>query len=302
MELEKFDRQLKLMILLTQNRSLSLDDISNKLGISKRSIYRYLDLFSEMGFVVVKEKKHYRLDHSSPFFREITDKIHFTQDEAITLNHVLNAVYDNSPQVRHLRAKLAQLYDYKALAGHEVDSRVAKNRATLFDAVRLERMVLLRKYTSPHSGKVSNRIVEPYLFLSENTEVRCFELASGLNKTFKISRAESVEMLDMLWSNKDKHQPIYTDLFHFSGEQVIPVTLLLGPLAASVLLEEYPAAESQLQMQDDGRQLLTTNVCSLKGIGRFVLGLFDDVEVVDSPQLMKYLQEKTKLLTFKFKE
>jgi hypothetical protein len=123
-----------------------------------------------------------------------------------------------------------------------------------------------------------------------------------MNKTFKISRAESIEMLDLTWSHKDKHTPIYTDLFHFSGEEQIPVKLLLGTLSASLLLEECPAAEQEMQLQEDGRYLLSTKVCSFKGVGRFVLGLFDDIEVVDSPDFLKFLQEKVEFLTFKIKK
>lgn len=302
MELEKFDRQLRLMLLLTHNRTLTVENISEQLKMSKRSIYRYIDAFKQMGFIVEKEGACYRIDHRSAFFNEITQRIHFTDDEAITINQVLNAVYDNSPQVRHLRAKLSSLYDFKVLAKHGVDSHIARNLSILFTAVQMERMVSLCGYTSPHSGKVSDRIVEPYLFLSENSEVRCYELSSGMNKTFKISRAKDVKILDMLWTHKDKHVPFYTDLFHFSGEQRYTIKLLLGHLASSILLEESPMAEEQLELQDDGRYLLTTEVCSFKGVGRFVLGLFDDIEVVDSPDFQHYLNERIKNLTLKIKE
>ena len=302
MELEKFDRQLRLMLILTHNTTMSVEDISDRLQMSKRSIYRYIDAFKQMGFIIEKVGNFYRIDHRSPFFDEITQRIHFSDDEAITINQVLNAVYDNSPQVRHLRAKLSSLYDFKVLAQHGVDSHIAQNLSSLFNAIQLERMVMLCDYSSPHSGKVSDRIVEPYLFLAENSEVRCFELASGMNKTFKISRAKEVKMLDMLWTHKSEHASFYTDLFNFSGEQRFTVKLLLGPLASSLLLEEAPMAEEQMVLQDDGRHLLTTEVCSFKGVGRFVLGLFDDIEVVDSPDFQKYLNQRIKNLTFKIKE
>lgn len=132
--------------------------------------------------------------------------------------------------------------------------------------------------------------------------MRCFEVSSGMNKTFKISRAKEVRILDMVWSHRDQHMPFYTDLFHFSGEKQYQVKLLLGHLASSLLLEECPRAEKQLVLQDDGRYLLDTEVCSFKGVGRFVLGLFDDIEVVDSPDFQRYLNERIKNLTYKIKE
>ena len=299
MELDKFDRQLRLLLMLTQHRNLTVDDVSRQLSMSRRSIYRYIDSFKQMGFIVVKEGPRYHIDPESPFFKQITSYIHFTEDEAMTINQVLNSVYDNSPQVRHLREKLSSLYDYKVLSKHGVDEHIAQNLAALFDAVKTERMVVLRDYASPNSAQTSDRIVEPYLFVSENSEVRCYEIKTGQNKTFKLSRIRKVEPLDLLWSHKNEHAEYFTDLFHFSGEERFPVTLILGQLSMSLLVEEYPGASAMLKKQDDGRFLLKTEVCSYKGIGRFVMGLIDDIEIVDSPDFVEYLRGKAEDLTQK---
>lgn len=302
MELEKFDRQLRLLLLLTQNASLSVESVSKELGMSRRSIYRYIDAFRQMGFDVIKNGTRYRISPSSPFFRNITDKIHFSEDEAITINQVLNSVCDNSQQVRHLRQKLQDLYDFNVLARHGVDDRMARNLNRLFEAIQQERIVVLRNYNSPHSGQISDRIVEPYQFVAENSEVRCFEISSKQNKTFKVGRAERVELLDLLWTHKDQHKEYYTDLFHFSGEQTFPVKLKLGQLATNLLLEEIPGSEPHLTLLDDGKRLFTTQVCSYVGIGRFVLGLYDDIDVVDSPDFQNYLNQRIKDLTKKIEQ
>lgn len=299
MELDKFDRQLRLLLMLTQHRNLTVDDVSRQLSMSRRSIYRYIDSFKQMGFIVVKEGPRYHIDPESPFFKQITSLIHFTEDEAMTINQVLNSVYDNSPQVRHLREKLSSLYDYKVLSKHGVDEHIAQNLAALFEAVKTERMVVLRDYASPNSAQTSDRIVEPYLFVSENSEVRCYEIKTGQNKTFKLSRIRKVEPLDLLWSHKSEHAEFFTDLFHFSGEERFPVTLILGQLSMSLLVEEYPGASALLKQQEDGRFLLKTEVCNYKGIGRFVMGLIDDIEIVDSPEFVDYLRGKAKDLTQK---
>lgn len=299
MDKERFDRQLRLLVLLTQDRDTDIDSLSRELQMSRRSIYRYIETFRELGFVVEKRGNRYRVSPSSPFFRRITERIHFTEDEALTINQVLNAVYDRSPQVRHLRQKLSSLYDFDVLARHGVDEHIARNLASLYDAVKLERVAVLRGYVSPSSGKVSDRMVEPYMFLSENSEVRCYELATGMNKTFKISRAERVDLLDMLWSHKEAHQPFYTDMFGFSGEQLFPVRLVLGALSARLLLEEVSSVASQLALLDDGRYRLHARVCSYKGVGRFVLGLCDDVEVESPRDFKDYLRARIRFLTQK---
>lgn len=299
MELEKFDRQLRLMILLTQNHQYTVEDISRMLGMNRRSIYRYIEAFRQMGFIVRKEGTRYRLDHSSPFFQQVTTHTHFTEDEAITLNQILNSVYDNSPQVRRLREKLASLYDTRVLSRHGVDAQIARNLNRLYTAISLQRVVILRDYASPHSGEVRDRIVEPYLFLSENTEVRCYEIESGMNKTFKVGRAKRVDLLDLLWTHQDRHRPFTTDLFGFSGERSFRVKLLLGRLAMSLLLEEHPEAEKQLTLHNDGRYMLDTQVCSFKGVARFVLGLYDDIEIAGSPEFKEYMARRVEDLTKK---
>jgi hypothetical protein len=99
-------------------------------------------------------------------------------------------------------------------------------------------------------------------------------------------------MLDLLWCNESKHRHVYTDLFHFSGEEQSEVTLRLGRLSSHILKEEYPQAASLLQKDGDDHWLFTVKVCSYQGIGRFVLGLMEDVEVVNSPDFVAFLSEK----------
>ena len=292
MDLEKLTRQLNLMTILTQNKTYTIDDICPMVGMSRRTVYRYLEAFRQAGFIVVKEGTRYRLDKQSPFFRKVTECVHFTDDEAQTINQLLYSVTDRSPQIRHLREKLAHLYDAQVLSSHKVDERVAENMKQLFKAVREGRVCILRGYNSANSKKTSDRVVEPFQFLSENTEIRCWEPSTQTNKTFKLSRMASVDVLDLTWSDRRKHEAVYTDLFHFSGPQRTAVRILLGRLATSVLLEEYPEAEQQLIRQRDGRMLLQTDVCSFAGIERFVLGLSDDIEVLSNKEFRDYLRER----------
>ena len=93
---------------------------------------------------------------------------------------------------------------------------------------------------------MSNRIVEPYMFINQNNEVRCYELTTKTNKTFKITRIESIEQLDLLWSHESEHAPFYCDLFGFTGEEKHPISLLLDQLATSILLEEYAELNATL--------------------------------------------------------
>lgn len=302
MDLEKFSRQLDLMILLTQNRTLSVEEVGKRLNMSSRTVYRYIEAFKEMGFVVKKSGTKYRIDHTSPFFKKITSGFCFTEDEALTIGYVLNSVCDHSIQVRHLRQKLAQIYDNGVLARHVANHHLAENISMLFQAIREERVAVLRNYRSPSSGKVGDRIVEPYMFMNENSEVRCYEVSTGVNKTFKVTRAEKVELLDLFWAHRSEHTPFYTDLFGFSGEEQTKVSLLLDPLATQVLLEEYPGAADSLTHIDDEHQRLDTDVCSYIGVGRFVIGLFENIDIVAPADFQEYVRQRLQAFYQKLQE
>jgi predicted DNA-binding transcriptional regulator YafY len=292
MELNIFERQLQLMLMLAQNRRQTKDEICRLLGFSTRTFYRYLDAFRRMGFVVEKDGECYRLDKSSPFFQKISSQVQFTDSEAILLGNVLDSVADASPEVAHLKNKLLQLYDNSILQRHEADPVYAENLHQLYRAIRYGRVAVLRGYRSLRSDSVSDRLVEPFQFLSHNEDIRCYEHSTGQCKTFKVERIGRVVMLDdVRWSHEDEHRTLHTDLFHFSDEQQRPVTLRLNTLAKQLLLEEYPAAATQLTADGD-HWLLRTQVCSWKGVGRFVLGLPGAVEVVDCPEFLNYLRQQ----------
>ncbi|MDE5947410.1 MAG: WYL domain-containing protein [Prevotella sp.] len=289
------ERELSLILLLTENRGYNVTQLCERLGISRRSLYYYLDFFRDCGFVVEKHGTCYSLDKDSPFFQKLFKKVHFTEDEAITMRRLLDRIDDSSLHVRHLRRKLDTLYDLKILDGVNMREQEAQNVTALYEAIKMRKAVILRDYSSPHSNTVTNRVVEPFMFLDGNNEIRCYEIRTAQNKTFKISRIGSVMPLADDWKHEDRHRHVHTDAFTFCGETTMPVELRLGRLAYSLLTEEYPQTEPYITPEADGHHwLLRMEVCSYLGVGRFVLGLLENVEVLGSEDFRRYLREKIK--------
>ena len=74
-----------------------------------------------------------------------------------------------------------------------------------------------------------------------------------------------------------------------NGEPRHHIRLKLGILAHNLLIEEYPLAEQHITPLPNGGWLFEANVASYVGIARFVVGLLDDIEIVDTPELEQYL-------------
>lgn len=298
---DKLELQLQLMLLLIENHSYTIQDICKRMDLSRRNLYYYLEFFRDAGFIVEHVKPYYRISKDSPFFRKLDATVHFTEDEAIAMRQILEQTGDQSLQVNRLKQKLDKLYDLEILNDVQLREQLGRNVSTLYTAVKSKLTVVLKNYSSPHSNTVKDRVVEPFLFMDGNREIRCYELESRMNKTFKLSRIGEVELLDLVWANEGKHKQMFTDVFMFSGEQQMTVTLRLRRLAMQVLCEEYPQAERFVEPDGEDHWRVVMPVCSYIGIGRFVLGLFEHIDVLGDDGFKTYLKEKVNLLNNKLR-
>ena len=289
---DKLGLQLDLLLLMTENHDYTAAQLCDRLGISLRNLYYYLDFFRDAGFRVIKSGTCYRLDRHSPCFRKLHERIDFTEQEAILLRRLTDGADETNPLVESIRRKLDKFYDLRILTDVKYQERISRCVSRLYEAIKYKRIVKLCGYSSPHSRSVTDRLVEPFLFMNDNMDVRCYEISTGMNKTFKVSRMADVQLVDMLWSHESQHRQVYTDAFMFSGEDTYPVSLVLGQLSANLLGEEVPRAATHLTPNGDGRQRLQLDVCSYVGIGRFVLGLYDDIEVLGDDGFRQYLRER----------
>lgn len=187
--------------------------------------------------------------------------------------------------------KLSRAYGLADITNPEVRKTVNRNLSALKNAIAARRVVRLCSYSSPHSSTVSDRLVEPFLLMDNGQEVRCHDLGSHTNKTFKVARMKDVEMMDVEWMYEKEHKQVYTDVFMFSGEERRRVELRLGQLSHNLLVEEYPASEDCIT-DDGGHWIFAADVVSFHAVGRFVLGLYDDISILGSDEFKAYVNER----------
>ena len=58
----------------------------------------------------------------------------------------------------------------------------------------------------------------------------------------------------------------------------------------NLLIEEYPLASNDVTFED-GHWWLKTTVKDMAGVGRFVIGMADEITVIDSPALKDYIRQ-----------
>lgn len=291
---EKVGKVLDLILELLDNRDQSIAEICDRLSLSRRTFYYLLDAIKSYGFMVFKNGNSYHIDRRSPFVSRVSQSTALTDTELLTIWNLLGMVGTGNETVNTLRRKLDAEYDFSKTASIPAVRHRMSVIKKLTAAITRKRMVKLVNYSSPHSQSERDRIVEPFFLMNNNRDVRCYEPSSGMNKTFKVTRIGDAEVLDDQWANEDKHRQVFTDIFMFSGEEHHNVRLRLGLLSKNLFEEEYPQATKNIQPDETDQRhwILELEVCDYRGIGRFVLGLFDDIEVLGDEKFKEYITKE----------
>lgn len=283
---------LDLITAMTDGQNHTAGDLAAVLGTSVRNFYYTLDVLRASGFVVIHEGRYYHLHPRSPFFQSVASAVDFTENEAVYLHGLLTAVEKDNAMASMLKRKLERYYNLSQYTDVRIQRHVYNNATQLERAMRRKQVVILHGYSSPHSQSVTDRVVEPFAFLGDKNDVRAFEVKSGVNKTFKVARIQSVEIVDAPWFNESKHKEVFTDMFMFAGEEKHRVRLRLDLLARNLMLEEYPHSSSLIAPDGQGRWIFEADLVSYIGISRFIAGLFDHVEVLADRGLVDFLNDK----------
>lgn len=291
MDQPKIERMLRLMKMMSGNVNYTVEELGDKLGISYRSIYRYIDTFKASGFVVEKLQKNiYKLGKMPRSYVDMKNLIYFSEEEAYIIDSLINSLDETNTLKTDLKKKLSAVYNFTTMISYVQKKEIAERVEALGKAIRGKKKVVLKAYESANSKEVSDRHVEPFAFTTNCIDIWGFDTEKQENRIFKISRIGDVEILEDEWENEEKHERSKTDCFRMSGYEQTPVKLELGLQAKNLLLEEYPLAEKDLK-REGKKWILETMVSDMAGVGRFVIGLAHDIKVVDSPALTEYIKE-----------
>ncbi len=295
MDQPKIQRTLRLMKLMTGNTTYTVEELAEKLGTSYRSIYRYIDTFREAGFAVRKVRTGvYELVTMGRRNRDIDRLVYFSDEEAGIVNGLIESLDNTNALKQNLHQKLAAIYDVAPVTEFISRKSNAMNVRELSSAIQDRRCVILHDFKSS-SGSSRDRHIEPFAFTTNYIHVWGYDLEDGRCKMFGIARTGEVEVLPgEEWQHAGEHRTGQTDIFRMSGVRHIHVKLLMDLHARDLLLEEFPQAAPEVSPEGDG-WLLETDVCELKGVGRFAVGLADHVSVIDSPELEEYIRNFIKL-------
>ena len=284
-------RLLKLMELLSSNVDYTIQELMDRLETSRRSVFRYIDSLKVAGFTMKKKGTSvHKLLTNSCHKIELSQLIHLSDEEAYLLHNLIGALTSDCQVAINLEKKLTALFDATSVTEIIGNKVAGENIMRLRQAIDEKKQVTLVGYESGNTMSISDRLVEPIKFSTNYTDVYAYEVATGITKVFKICRISQVEVSLTDWQHENKHVKIETDCFRMTGKEDLPVTLKMTLRAKNLLIKEYPMASKYISY--DGKDWwFKGNVKNLAGVGRFVIGLADQIKIIDSPELNNYIIE-----------
>ena len=179
------------------------------------------------------------------------------------------------------------------------DSELAKKIDHLEVAISAKNKVILKNYASAHSKSVRDIEVEP-IMITEFKYLTAFDVTDKKVKVFAIDRITGVETTQMPFGYQELHLHLKPDPFGMASGQAHLVDLLLSERAYLLMREEYPRTRLQITKSDspDYPWRFYSTVYGLEGIGRFVLGLLGEIEIVTPQELKNYLKDRISQFQF----
>lgn len=289
-EQAKILRVFKLISVL-KKQPQSVKYLSEMFEVSSRTMYRYLTLLENLGFIIDKD---FNDNYFIANYEEHKEGIDFTQEEAELVNELVETAANKHPLKDTIIKKLFTHSDIKHISDKIVTARTGLLIRKLRMGLDNKHQVVLEKYHSANSESVADRLVEVVSFSDDFESLYAFEVASQTMKTFKVSRMSSVHELDKLVQHQSQHTQLEVDIFGMGGTPHLPITLELSFQAYLLLIKEFPLSINYLSLvhQEEKKYLLACKVSQFEGVGRFVLGLIDQIKVIKSEEFKDFLKAK----------
>lgn len=292
----KILRVFKLIALLKKAPAKSTRNIALMIDLTERTVYRYIDLITEIGFEVHKDKNNkYSIKHEDKGANE-----NFTLEEAQLIKELLLSSAKKSVLKEGIIKKLFVKSEMDMEVNHMINANNGKMVTQINEAIKQQKQVVLQKYYSANSNNISNRTIEPIQFTNNYQMLCAYEIASQQNKFFSVERMSAVLPTDISFEYAGFHHFEKPDAFGFANidNKKITVDLILNLRAYVILKEEYPMVIPFIKLDNKNKTYrLVLEVNDPKPITRFVLGLLDEISILGSEEFLAHLKNFVSQLT-----
>jgi proteasome accessory factor C len=266
----------------------TIKQLAERFDTSDRTIYRYINLLEEVDFLIEK-------DFDNRYFiitsEDDPSQAQFSVEETKLIKKLIQSGAADNPLKNLLLKKLALNSELDSMPRLFVKARIGKFVEELAEAIKNNKQVVLKNYHSANSNEIRDRLVEPIHFGDNYQSVIALDTNDKVCKQFKLDRIGEIIQMNKHFEFESLHQKNQSDIFGFTGDASTWITLELSLRAYLLLREEFPLSVPYIEKQEKD-YLFNGPVASFEGVGRFVLGLMDEVKVKSPENFKSFLKSK----------
>jgi proteasome accessory factor C len=281
-------RVLNIISMLKENH-WPVTTLSRKVDMTQRTLYRYLRLIESVGFPLEK-------DFQNRYFIVANDaeqSAHFTIEELAVLKKLISTGMSRNPLKGQLLRKLSLNSKLESLPDLFIKVRNGRMVEQLSEAMQQKKQVCLHNYHSAHSKEIKDRLVEPFVFGDDYATVSALDTNDKKCKQFKLERISEIFVMDIPFRFEHLHHVSPADPFGISGNKVTWITLKLSLRAYLLMREEFPQTIPFLEKTEE-HCVFHGPVQNFEGIGRFVLGLPNEIVIVQPQEFKAFIKDRIK--------
>jgi len=260
----------------------TIKQLADRFDTSERTIYRYINLLEEVDFLLEK-------DFENRFFIITTDddpaQAQFSIEETKLIKKLIQSGAQDNPLRSSLLKKLSLNSEMDSMPRLFLKVRLGQFVDQIAEAIRNKNQIVLKNYHSANSNEIRDRLVEPIHFGDNYQSIIALDTQDKICKQFKLDRIGELIEIGTKYQHESLHKKNQTDIFGFTGDSNTWITLFLSMRAYLLLREEYPLSIPYTERIESGYQFHGP-VSNFDGIGRFVLGLMDEIQI-KGPDLFK---------------
>lgn len=283
---QKLYKVFHLIRLLNTPPAKDVSQLMRHLDLKQTQVYEYLKLLEQIGYPIHTNSMHRKSLQFSTTGRESHI---LTDDELEYLQGVLNRSGNQSQFAESILHKFDAHLSLIPVADALPQLHASKVIQRIRIGIQAKQRMKIIRYRSLTSHDITDRYIEPLELTLDYRYLIAWDTKKHDQRQFKIDRIEDIELIDDPITTQ--HIPSPMDIFGLTGDQWYSVKMKLSNTAHHLLVEEFPLSRQYVRKFKD-HLLFDGMVRNWKGIGRFVLGLPGEVEVVEPDTFISYLSEK----------
>jgi proteasome accessory factor C len=266
----------------------TIKQLAERFDTSERTIYRYINLLEEVDFLLEK-------DFENRFFIITTDddptQTQFSIEETKLIKKLIQSGTHDNPLKSSLLKKLSLNSEMDSMPRLFLKLRLGQFVDQIAEGIRNKNQLVLKNYHSANSNEIGDRLVEPIHFGDNYQSVIALDCRDQICKQFKLDRIAGIIEMKTKFQYEHLHRKNQSDIFGFSGDSNTWIALHLSLRAYLLLREEYPLSIPFTERTEQGYQFYGP-VSNLDGIGRFVLGLMDEIKIKEPESFKIFIERK----------